>query len=163
MEALHAPWRIDYILGPKSPKGDASVFTQIGQSEDDEGNYVIRRTRHGYAVLNSYPYNGGHLLIVPYKQVQDLDELNDEENLDLLKLIQATKHAIQSTMNPDGFNVGLNLGRVAGAGIEEHLHWHIVPRWTGDTNFMPAIGQTAVLPEALTETAAKLRKALVKQ
>ena len=103
------------------------------------------------------------MLIVPYKQVRDLDELNDEENLDLLQLLQSTKRAIQSTMNPDGFNIGLNLGRVAGAGIEEHLHWHIVPRWSGDTNFMPAIGQTTVLPEALTETAAKLRKALIEQ
>ena len=90
------------------------------------------------------------MLIVPYKQVQDLDDLNGEENLDLLQLLQVTA-AIQSAMNPDGFNVGLNLGRVAGAGIEEHLHWHIVPRWSGDTNFMPAIGQTAVLPEALTK------------
>ena len=163
MEALHAPWRIDYILGPKNPSHDASVFTQIGQSEDDVGNYVIRRSRHGYAVLNTYPYNGGHVLIVPYKQVRDLDELNDEENLELLQLLQSSKRAIQSTMNPDGFNIGLNLGRVAGAGIEEHLHWHIVPRWSGDTNFMPAIGQTTVLPEALNETAAKLRKALADQ
>ena len=121
MEALHAPWRIDYILGPKNPSDDASVFTQIGQSEDDVGNYVIRRSCHGYAVLNTYPYNGGHVLIVPYKQVRDLDELNDEENLDLLQLLQSTKRAIQTTMNPDGFNIGLNLGRVAGAGIEEHL------------------------------------------
>ena len=163
MEALHAPWRIDYILGPKNPSDDASVFTQIGQSEDDVGNYVIRRSRHGYAALNTYPYNGGHVLIVPYKQVRDLDELNDEENLELLQLLQSSKRAIQSTMNPDGFNIGLNLGRVAGAGIEEHLHWHIVPRWSGDTNFMPAIGQTTVLPEALNETAAKLRKALAEQ
>ena len=163
MEALHAPWRIEYILGPKNPPGDASVFAQIGQSGDDEANYVLHRTRHGYAVLNTYPYNGGHVLIVPYRQVQDLDELNDEENLDLLHLLQATKKAIQSEMNPDGFNVGLNLGRVAGAGIEEHLHWHLVPRWTGDTNFMPAIGQTTVLPEALKETAAKLRQAMIEQ
>ncbi len=159
MEALHAPWRIEYILGPKSQTSGASVFTHIGQSTDDEANYVIRRTRHGYAVLNTYPYNAGHVLVVPYKQIRDLDELTDEGNLDLIQLLQATKRAIQAAMNPDGFNLGLNLGRVAGAGIEEHLHWHLVPRWTGDTNFMPAIGQTTVLPEALKETAAKLRQA----
>jgi len=160
MEALHAPWRINYILGPKNPSGETSVFVQIAQSQEDEANYVVSRSRHGFAVLNTYPYNGGHVLIVPYKPIQDLDDLTDDENLDMFRLLQRTKCAIQSTMNPDGFNIGLNLGRSAGAGIEEHLHWHIVPRWNGDTNFMPAIGQTTVLPEALAETAAKLRAAL---
>ncbi len=160
MEALHAPWRIEYILGPKSPPGDASVFTEIAQSSNDEENYVIARTRHGFAVLNTYPYNGGHVLVVPYKQVADLDELTDEENLGLLKLLQNVKQALVDTMKPDGFNIGINLGQVAGAGIREHLHWHLVPRWTGDTNFMPAIGQTNVLPEALADTATKLRDAL---
>ena len=162
MEALHAPWRINYILGPKNPSGENSVFTQIAQSNEDEKNHVISRSRHAFAVLNTYPYNGGHVLIVPYKQIQDPDDLTDDENLDVFKLLQRTKRAIQSSMNPDGFNIGLNLGPQAGAGIKEHLHWHIVPRWNGDTNFMPTIGQTAVLPEALTETAAKLRKALSK-
>lgn len=160
MEALHAPWRIEYILGPKPPPGDASIFTEIAQSNDDETNYVIARARHGFAVLNTYPYTGGHVLILPYRQVADLDELTDEENLGLLQLLQQVKRALTETMQPEGFNVGLNLGHVAGSGIREHLHWHIVPRWNGDTNFMPAIGQTNVLPEALAETAAKLRQAL---
>ena len=160
MEALHAPWRIEYILGPKKLDSNASVFTQIAQSQDDESNYVIGRTQHGFTVLNTHPYNCGHVLIVPYKQITDLDDLTDEENLDLIKLLLKTKSAIQSTMKPDGFNVGLNLGIAAGAGIAEHLHWHIIPRWKGDTNFMPAIGQTSVLPEALSETADKLRTAM---
>ena len=163
MEALHAPWRIEYILGPKTRQGDASVFTTIGQSNDDEANYVIARTQHGYAVLNTHPYNGGHVLIVPYKQVPDFDGLTDEENLDLIKLMQRVKRALKETMNPDGFNIGVNLGQLAGAGIGEHLHIHIVPRWSGDTNFMPVTGQTTVLPEALTETADKLRAELCRE
>ena len=163
MEALHAPWRIEYILGPKSPHGDASVFTAIGQSNEDSANYVIARTKHGYAVLNTHPYNGGHVLIVPYKQVPDFDDLTDEENMDLIKLMQRVKRALKETMYPDGFNIGVNLGQLAGAGIEEHLHIHIVPRWSGDTNFMPVTGQTTVLPEALTETADKLRTELCRE
>ena len=160
MEALHAPWRIEYILGPKLSPGDASVFTAIGRSNEDESNYVIARARHCYAVLNTHPYNGGHVLIVPYKQVPDFDGLTDEENLNLIKLMQQVKHALKETMKPDGFNIGINLGKSAGAGIEEHLHIHVVPRWNGDTNFMPVTGQTTVLPEALTEIADKLRAAL---
>ena len=100
------------------------------------------------------------MLALPYREVAALDALSDEELLDLMNLVRRCQSAIQIVMNPDGFNIGINLGHVAGAGIEEHLHVHVVPRWQGDTNFMPAIGQTAVLPEALTETAAKLRDAL---
>ncbi len=160
METLHAPWRIEYILGPKSFQGNDSIFTAIGQSNEDEANYVIARTQHSYAVLNTHPYNGGHVLIVPYQQAPDFDDLTDEENLDALQLLQRVKRALMETMNPEGFNIGVNLGKVAGAGIREHLHWHLVPRWNGDTNFMPVVGQTNVLPEALAETAAKLRAAL---
>ena len=160
METLHAPWRIEYVTAPKASPGDTSVFANIAQSNDDEANYVIARRREGFAVLNTYPYNGGHTLIIPYRQVTDLDDLTGDENLGLLNLIQEVKRAMTASMNPDGFNVGLNLGPVAGAGIAEHLHWHIVPRWKGDTNFMPVTGQTNVLPEALAETAAKLRTEL---
>ena len=160
MEVLHAPWRIEYILGPKSSPDDASIFTAIGRSNEDKANHVIARARHSFAVLNTHPYNGGHVLIVPYKQVPDFDDLTDEENLDLIKLMQRVKRALKETMKPDGFNIGINLGKSAGAGIEEHLHIHVVPRWNGDTNFMPVTGQTTVLPEALTEIADKLRAEL---
>ena len=156
MEALHAPWRIEYILNPKTLQGDASIFTTIGQSNDDEANYVIARTQHGYAVLNTHPYNGGHVLIVPYKQVPDFDDLTDEENIDLIKLMQRVKRALKESMNPDGFNIGLNLGRAGGAGLVDHLHIHVVPRWRGDTNFMPVVGQTKVLPESLDQTHRRL-------
>ena len=160
MEPLHAPWRISYILGPKPAPADAELFKQIGQSSDDEAKYVIARDRSCYAVLNRYPYTCGHLLIVPYKQTPDLNGLTDEEMSDLMKLARRCQNALSKTMNPQGFNIGLNIGKVAGAGITEHLHLHVVPRWNGDTNFMPVIGSTTILPEALSEVAAKLRAAL---
>src|SRR5216684_7688485 len=159
MEALHAPWRIEYILAPK-PALTESLFTRIAQSNDDEANHVIARERTCFALLNTYPYTGGHLMVVPYKQVRDLDGLTDDEMLDLMKLTRRCKDALTRVMKPEGFNIGLNLGKVAGAGIFEHLHVHIVPRWLGDTNFMPVIAQTSVLPQALGELAAKLRDAL---
>ena len=162
MESLHAPWRIEYILSPK-PKLDESLFTRIGQSLEDEANYVIFRDRSCYALLNRYPYNGGHIMTVPYKQVSDLNGLTEEELADLWKLTRRCINALTAVMKPDGFNVGINLGKVAGAGIVEHLHIHIVPRWGGDTNFMPVIAQTGVVPEALRDVAAKLRAELAKQ
>ncbi len=160
MECLHAPWRIQYILAPKAPPSDVSLFTRIGQSSDDTGHHVIARDRACYALLNNYPYNGGHLMVVPYKQVADFDELTDEEMLDLMKLMRRCKAALKKVMNPDGFNIGVNLGKVAGAGIAEHLHIHVVPRWNGDTNFMPVLGQTTVMPQALAELSDQIRNAL---
>jgi len=161
MEPLHAPWRIEYILSPK-PKLDESLFTRIGQGTEDEANYVIFRDRSCYALLNRYPYNGGHIMTVPYKQVADLNGLTEEELADLWKLTRRCINALTAVMKPDGFNVGINLGKVAGAGIVEHLHIHIVPRWGGDTNFMPVIANTSVVPEALLDVAAKLRAELAK-
>jgi ATP adenylyltransferase len=160
MEPLHAPWRIQYILGPKTSSGDGSVFTRIAQANDDEANHVVARERTCFAMLNTYPYNGGHLMVIPYKEVKDFDELTDGELLELMKLTRRCQHALAKAMKPDGFNIGVNLGKVAGAGIEQHLHVHIVPRWNGDTNFMPVLANTTVVPEALKETAAKLRAAL---
>jgi ATP adenylyltransferase len=161
MESLHAPWRIEYILSPK-PELKQGVFARIAQSTDDEANYVIVRDRTCFALLNRYPYVGGHLMVVPYKEVPDLNGLTEEEVSDLWKLARRCLNALTTLMKPDGFNVGINLGKVAGAGILEHLHIHIVPRWNGDTNFMPVIAGTGVLPEALTDIAAKLRAELVK-
>ena len=161
MDSLHAPWRIEYILSPK-PKLDASLFTQIAQSGDDVANLVIARDRSCYALLNRYPYNGGHIMVVPYKEVADLHGLTDDELADLWKLVRRCITALTAAMKPDGFNVGINLGKVAGAGIAEHLHIHIVPRWNGDTNFMPVIAHTGVVPDALNEIAAKLRAEMAK-
>src|SRR5262245_11438973 len=161
MESLHAPWRMEYILAPKPPSSENSIFTTIAQSSDDEKNLVLIRNKTCFALLNSFPYTGGHLMVVPYKQVQDLKGLMDDELLDLLKLTRRCTDALTKVMKPDGFNDGINLGKVAGAGIAEHLHVHVVPRWQGDTNFMPVIGNTMVLPDALKDIAAKLRAALV--
>ncbi len=162
MDSLHAPWRIQYILGPKQTDAyGRSLFAVIGQSSEDERHHVIARAKVSYAVLNTYPYNAGHTLICPYRQVADLPELTDEEAAEMQVLLRRVEAALRQVMRPDGFNVGLNLGKIAGAGIVEHLHWHIVPRWNGDTNFMPVTGSTAVLPEALADTAAKLRAALL--
>ena len=161
MEALHAPWRIQYILGPKAPPGDGSIFTRIAQSSDDEENLVIARGRTCFAMLNNFPYNGGHLMVLPYREVADFDDLLDDELLELMKMMRRCKRALAKVMQPHGFNIGVNLGKVAGAGIQEHLHIHVVPRWTGDSNFMPVIANTTVVPEALKETAAKLRAALI--
>ncbi len=163
MESLHAPWRIQYILSPKPRATDGSLFTRIAQSNEDESNYVVVRERTCYARLNTYPYNGGHLLVVPYKETADLNDLTEEELCDLMKLTRRCQRVLTKLMKPDGFNIGMNLGRVAGAGIVEHLHVHIVPRWTGDTNFMPIIANTTVLPEALQDLAAKLRAAFASE
>jgi ATP adenylyltransferase len=160
MEPLHAPWRIQYILAPKPPPAEDSLFTRIGQSNEDEVHHVICRQRTCFAMLNLYPYTGGHLMVIPYRQVPDFNGLTDEELLDLMKLVRRCQNALTQVMKPDGFNIGLNLGRVAGAGVTEHVHLHIVPRWNGDTNFMPVLAGTTVVPEALQEVAAKLRAAL---
>ena len=162
MEPLHAPWRIAYILGPQPAPADAGVFSRVAQSSDDEANYVIVRDRRCFAMLNRYPYAGGHLLVVPYTPSPDLNGLSEEELCDLIKLTRRCQNALSRVMKPDGFNIGLNLGTVAGAGITDHVHFHVVPRWNGDTNFMPVLSGTTVVPEALAEVAAKLRAELAR-
>jgi len=159
MEPLHAPWRIDYILAPK-PAATDDLFVRIGQSNDDEANHVIARDRSCYALLNTWPYTGGHLMVVPYKKAADLDELSEEELADLMKLTRRCQNALKQVMKPEGFNIGINLGKVAGAGIQGHVHIHVVPRWFGDTNFMPVLANSSVVPQALKELAAQLRAVL---
>lgn len=161
MDILHAPWRIDYILAPKSPESH-DLFVRIAQSSDDEANHVIAREKTCFALLNTFPYSGGHLMVVPYKKAADLNDLTDEELAGLMVLLRRCQNALTSVMRPDGFNIGINLGRVAGAGILGHLHIHIVPRWNGDTNFMPVVANTTVLPQALRDIAAQLRAALAR-
>jgi ATP adenylyltransferase len=160
MDSLHAPWRIKYILAPKPPRAEESLFTRIARSQEDEAHYVIARDRTCFALLNAYPYTGGHLMVVPYKETPDLNGLTDGELLDLMLLTRRCQAALTQVMKPDGFNLGVNLGCAAGAGIVEHVHLHVVPRWQGDTNFMPVLADATVVPEALSETAAKLRAAL---
>ena len=159
MEPLHAPWRIEYILAPKTGATD-DLFANIAHSADDIANLVIARDRTCYALLNRYPYTGGHVMVVPYKQTPDLNGLTDEELAALWMLTRRCINVVKQVMKPEGFNVGINLGKVAGAGIVEHLHIHIVPRWNGDTNFMAVVANTTVVPQALTELAGQLRAAM---
>ena len=145
---------MQYLQENKTEQGGC-VFCSIRDGAEDER--VLARTALGYTVLNKYPYNPGHLVIVPNRHVGDLADLEPEEHLDLQELLARSQRALRAAGDPHGFNIGMNLGRTAGAGIPDHLHWHLIPRWSGDTNFMPAIGQTRVLPELLAETYERLK------
>lgn len=149
MKRLHAYWRMPYILAPKDPDGDKNPFTQITQSGDDRKEYILYRGERNFIVMNRYPYNAGHLLVLPYREVGQLDALCPEERHELMDLIVMAQRILSRALRPDGFNTGFNFGKAAGAGIPSHLHCHVVPRWNGDTNFMPVISNTRVLPDAM--------------
>jgi ATP adenylyltransferase len=155
-EQLWAPWRLQYVQRDGDDSG--CVFCMKQDRPDDE-TYVVARGTHCYAVLNLYPYNSGHLLVVPYRHVADLTELTNDESAECQVLLQQGLAALRATSNPDGCNIGLNLGSAAGAGVAAHLHWHIVPRWSGDTNFMPVVGDIKVMPQLMTDTWQQLRDA----
>ena len=160
---LWAPWRIDYILGEKE---DGCIFCNRLKLDDDRENLILVRKGKSFVIMNRYPYNNGHLIVAPNRHEGDIEKLKEDEMLELFPLIQKSTHALSMSMNPDGFNIGLNLGRVAGAGVEDHLHFHIVPRWNGDTNFMPVLGDVKVISEHLLSTYDKLEgtfKALNKE
>lgn len=148
IEHLWAPWRKSYIR-PKKKKSGPCLFCRLIAQKTDRKNFILLRTFHSYAVLNLYPYNNGHTLILPKRHVDNISLLSDTEKLDLLDLVEKVRAAMVPTMTPHGFNIGINLGRVAGAGIPHHLHVHLVPRWSGDANFMPIIGKTKVISESL--------------
>ncbi len=160
MQRLWAPWRKVYIRPDSKTKKNTCLFCALRLSKNDASNYILKRTRHNYAILNLYPYNNGHVLIVPNRHVSSVETLNSEEKLDWLKLYEEVQAAILKTVNPHGFNVGLNLGRAAGAGIPDHLHLHIVPRWSGDSNFMPVVARTKVISESLDSCYRLLKKAM---
>ena len=146
---------MEYIQASKDVSDDAGcVLCRLRDGEDSER--VLTRTELAFVVLNKYPYNPGHLMVIPSRHVGDLEELTDDESLELHRLLQRSVRALREESEPHGFNLGMNLGRIAGAGIPDHLHWHVVPRWSGDTNFMPVVGQTRVLPELVEETARRL-------
>jgi len=155
MEHLHAYWRMEYILAPREMSG-GNPFTALPALGDDAAAHIIHRSRLSYLILNRYPYNPGHLMAVPFREVADLTELDAAERADLMNEIILGKDVLRAAIKPDAFNIGFNLGTAAGGSIT-HLHAHIVPRWTGDTNFMPVIGETRVLPESLNAMYQKLR------
>lgn len=154
---LWAPWRIEYITGPK--RGEC-IFCLPASSDADEDNLVVRRGQSSLVMLNRFPYAPGHLMVAPYRHVAELDELSAAESSELMALAKDAVAALRELMTPQGFNLGLNLGAVAGAGIAEHLHLHVVPRWEGDTNFMPLLADTHVIPQALEVTREALAAAL---
>jgi ATP adenylyltransferase len=147
---------MSYILGDKE-KG--CIFCKRAEDNRDEENLILLRGKTHFVIMNKYPYNNGHLMVVPYRHTADFEGLSTAESLEMMELMSKCISVLQKTMNPDGFNVGMNLGRIAGAGIDDHLHFHVVPRWAADTNFMPIIGETKVISEALSETWRKLRQA----
>jgi ATP adenylyltransferase len=159
LQRLWATWRMKYISSIDQPT-DGCVFCEILRSEDGPRNLVVHRGENAYIVLNLYPYNNGHSMVIPKRHVAELSELNDAERLEMMQLTAVLQAALEEGLNAQGFNVGMNLGRVAGAGIPGHLHLHMVPRWLGDTNFMPTVGETRVLPESLADTYAKVREAI---
>lgn len=155
MKVLWAPWRMAYIKNARKPA--RCIFCVKPRERRDAANLLLHRGKHGLVMMNLFPYNSGHLLIAPYLHVKSLEQLPDDVALDLMKLTKLSLRVLRAEMKPEGFNIGLNLGRVAGAGIEKHVHLHIVPRWNGDTNFMPLFGEVRVMPEHLQATYRKLK------
>ena len=150
MDQLWAPWRLAYIANPPKPTEDPGCFLCRGlAAHDDRAHLIVLRTARSDVVLNRFPYNNGHLLVAPLAHKGTLDELDAEELLDLQETVRRMIGVLDEAMTPDGYNVGLNLGRVAGAGLPGHLHWHIVPRWNGDTNFMPVLADVKVIVQSL--------------
>jgi len=150
MKAIYAPWRMTYI---KSDKPDGCVFCKESLRQED---LILLEGKTAYVMLNLYPYINGHLMIIPYRHVCKLNELTPEEKLEMFQLIDVSVRALEDCMHPEGFNVGINLGKAAGAGVDDHVHIHVVPRWIGDTNFMTIIGEVRVIPDDLIKTWEKL-------
>jgi ATP adenylyltransferase len=157
-ERLWSPWRMAYIRSAHEARG--CLFCRIRRSRVDRANLVLARRPHGLLVLNRYPYNPGHLMVAVARHVDAFHRLTDAERADVIDLVGLAERALAAEYRPHGVNVGVNLGRVAGAGVAGHLHLHLVPRWNGDTNFMPIVGGTRVLPESLSRTWSRLRRAL---
>jgi ATP adenylyltransferase len=160
MQQLHAYWRMDYIEAPRYPATMKRPFTELPLMGDDQAALIVHRTSLSYLVLNRFPYNPGHLLAVPFREVVELEELTAPERADLMEELVFARRLLAAAMKPDGVNIGFNLGSAAGGSIA-HLHGHIVPRWNGDNNFMPVVGQTRVLPQSLEATWERLSATVV--
>ncbi|OPY74569.1 MAG: AP-4-A phosphorylase [Syntrophorhabdus sp. PtaU1.Bin058] len=159
MDRVWAPWRMEYITGTAT-KGDKRCFLCIDPA-DDEKALVIGRLGKAFAVMNRFPYTNGHVMVVPVRHTGKAEDLTDEESLDMMRIVKRMVVIFKEEFSVDGLNIGINVGRAAGAGLEEHIHIHIVPRWFGDTNFMPVLGETRVISEHLLETYKKLRRRFV--
>ncbi len=157
MEIKFTPWRMAYIKGSDTPADAECVLCARGRESPDPANLVLHRGATCYVLMNLYPYNTGHLMVAPYAHTADLPGLDAATAAELFDLIRRSVAILTAALAPHGFNIGMNLGRTAGAGIDEHLHMHLVPRWNGDANFMPIVGGTKLIPEALDQTYARLR------
>ena len=157
-ERIWAPWRLEYIERAEEKGG--CIFVDLPAQEDDRNNLIMHRAEHAFVMLNRYPYSNGHLMVAPYRHTATLEELSDAELLQINQLIRDCVKWLTIAFSPQGFNIGVNMGRSAGAGIEDHLHWHIVPRWNGDTNFMTTVGETRVLAQSLEDTYDRLRSVI---
>ena len=155
-EVLWAPWRLAYIEKPATG-GTGDIFVDLPNAGDDAKNFILYRGELAFVLLNAFPYCNGHLMVAPYRQVAEIDGLNDAELLEVNQLLAKAARWIKRAYNPEGMNIGVNMGRAAGAGIPIHIHWHMVPRWSGDTNFMTSIGGVRVMPQSLEDSYARLK------
>lgn len=162
-DQLWAPWRLKYI--ENADKMEGCIFCEFPKqdSASDAANLIVHRGELAYIILNAYPYSNGHLMVVPYQHTASLDCFSDREMLEVMQLTRLSVKLLRCAFKPDGFNLGVNMGRAAGAGIADHIHWHIVPRWNGDTNFMPVLADVRVIPESLQVVHQRLREALVEE
>ena len=148
LKRLWAPWRMVFIETPKLPNAGC-VFCELPQQKKDADTLILYRSSTAFIIMNKFPYNNGHLMAIPFRHTADFNSLSEDELKDLMSLTQACTSALQAAYHPEGFNIGMNLGAAGGAGIKEHLHFHIVPRWNGDTNFMPVLSETKSMPQHL--------------
>ena len=161
MKRLFSPWRSAYIASFKdTKKGRGCLFCKIAKERRDDRNFVLWRGKHCYLVMNLFPYNSGHIMIVPYKHTSDIGSLSDETNVEIMQTAVKGMKALSKVSGPQGFNFGANLGRAAGAGIDKHVHFHIVPRWSGDTNFMPVLADVKLISDEMRKTWKELKRAL---
>lgn len=158
MDVLWSPWRFDYISrGPETSPGGCVFCEILKSSASDEEKFILTRAEHNFVILNLYPYASGHLMIVPYEHLASLDKASKAATDEMMDLTKRAQAALAEAYSPDGINIGMNLGKAAGAGVADHFHMHALPRWVGDANFMTAIGQTRTIPETLTDTYKRLK------
>lgn len=165
MQQMWSPWRSKHIASfktaPTEHKNDRSLFSRLASEDRDEENLIVWRGELLYVIMNLYPYNNGHVMIIPYREVSEYEDLTVDEQIEVARTIERCIRWLKSALGPEGFNVGMNIGKAAGAGIPCHLHVHVVPRWSGDTNFMPTVGEVKVVSEAIQDTYRKLRRAVI--
>jgi ATP adenylyltransferase len=157
MKQLWSPWRLEYLT---EPEAEGCIFCEAAEGDDDRQNLVLLRGERAFLILNRYPYNNGHFMVVPYEHMASLEDLPAATLTEMMLLLNRGLAALRATMAPEGFNIGANLGHVAGAGIDDHVHIHAVPRWAGDTNFMPVVGEMRVVPQTWLQTYDQLKAAL---